>query len=249
MDNFNNKRAGFTQPFQSGAQQEAERAGFTLLELMVVVAIFTIVIGASYALLSSGRTGWYIGDAKIELQENLRQAMDAMVSELSESVFTKVIIGQGGGSVTFQTPVQAGNNGSWEDTDSDKKPDFYLKDTWDSVKKRVRWGAYLRGEDYTAGITVPSTGGVGWVVLREGRWVSFLLQGDKLIRRVLRGALDSSRTVIMEDFSLADNIQGLSFVRISNDVIEINITARKLTIERHPVIYSLSTEVHLRSNV
>lgn len=38
------KRAGLAQPFQSGVQQEAERAGFTLLELTLTAVILTSVL-------------------------------------------------------------------------------------------------------------------------------------------------------------------------------------------------------------
>lgn len=231
MDNFNNR--GHYQLRRTPRNDEEPRAGFTLLELIVVVAIFTIIIGASYALLNAGKTGSYSGDAKIGLQEELRQAMEVIVSELSTSAFTKVTIEGSGDSIRFQAPVEVDKSGSWEDIDSDEQDDFYLENTLDS-SGNVRWGAYLRGEDHTAASSS-----------REGRWVRFLLVGDELTRRVL----DSNQTTTIEDFPLADNIQSVNFGRISNNVIRVNLQARKLTVDRHPIVYSLSTEVHLRSKV
>lgn len=212
--------------------------GITIPEVMVVMAVFVVIIFASYALMSSGSMGWHTGDTKIGLQEGTRQAMDVIVSELSKSVFTRVTIGAGGNSVTFQTPVDVdggtsqGHPEKWVDTNLDGQVDFYLEDTFDS-SGNVCWGAYLRGEDRT---TASSD--------REGRRTIFLLVGDELIRQVL----DSNKTTIIENFRLADNIENVSFIRRSNDVIEINLNANKLTVDRHPIKYSLSTKVHLRSN-
>lgn len=215
--------------------------GVTVLEIMVVVAIFIVIIGASYALMSSGRMGWYVRDTKIELQEDIRLAMDSVVSDLSGSVFTRINISAGGGYITFQTPVDENGSGSWEDTDNplDGQWDFYLEDTLDG-SGNVRWGAYLRSEDHTVDSSTLPNGP------RAGREVTFLLVGDELVRRVTDPTVVPP--TILEDYSLADDIQNLSFIRRSNDVIAITIDASKLTVDRHPINYSLSTEVHLRSN-
>lgn len=214
---------------------------FTLVEVMVVIAIFTIVIGAAYALMASGRMSWYSGDARIELQEDLRQAMDVMTYELSASAPTDttgnpiVTIGGVGSFITFQVPVDENASGSWEDTDGDLQPDFYLEDTLDPLNNdNIRWGAYLRGEDRT----VPSGAGA----TRAGRWIRYILVGDELRRRIL-----SPGGGTLEDFVLAYNVQNLNFVRPASNVIVITVDARKLTIDRHPVNYSLSTTVYLKS--
>jgi prepilin-type N-terminal cleavage/methylation domain-containing protein len=214
--------------------------GFSLIEIMVVVAIFTIIIGAAYALLNSGRTGWYSGDTKIELQEDLRELADAITYELSQSAISRIAIGGGGASITFQVPVDdVGDNPpgiKMEDTNGDGKPDFYLADTlfFDMLNNdyRIRWGAYLRGENKTlAGA-------------RTGRQVRFIRVGDELRRHVLTGSN------VMENFRLGDDIQNINFsidATSSGDVVIITITGNKLTIDRHPVNYTLTTSVHLRN--
>lgn len=222
MENLNKRRRN----------DEEVGAGFTIIELMVVVAIFSIVIGASYALLNAGKTGSSTGYAKIELQEDSRRAMEVIVAELSQSIFTRVDIGAGGDSITFQAPVEVDSSGVGVDTDSDNQNDFYLENTLDA-SGNVRWGAYLAREDHSIASAE-----------REGRWVRFLLVEDELTRRVM----NSSRTVVVEDFLLTDNVQSIDFSRISNDVIRISIEARKLTDDRHPIVYTLSTEVQLRSS-
>ncbi len=211
---------------------------FTLVEIMVVIAIFTIVIGAFYAIMASGRMGWYSGDTRIELQEDLRQAMDTMTYELSASAPTDtagnpiVTIGGGGSFITFQVPVDGNASGSWEDTDGDGQDDFYLEDTLDPLNNdNIRWGAYLRGEN-----RIVASGA------RAGRRIRYILVGDELKRRIFNAA-----GTVVEDFLLADDAQNLNFVRPASNVIVITVDARKLTIGRHPINYSLSTTVYLKS--
>lgn len=214
---------------------------FTLVEVMVVIAIFTIVIGAAYALMASGRMSWYSGDARIELQEDLRQAMDVMTYELSASAPTRVDPpGAGGTSVTFQIPVDENATGSWEDTDvpPDGVADFYLEDILDA-SNNVRWGAYLRGEDHTVASNTLPFGN------RADREITFLRVGDELRRRTVDPTVVPPR--ILEDFLLADDIQNLNFVRPASNVIVITVDAGKLTIDRHPIVYTLSTTVYLKS--
>lgn len=212
--------------------------------MMVVVAIFSIVIGASYALMASGKMSWYSGDTRIELQEDLRQAVDAMTYELSQSASTDsagnpiVDISGGGSIITFQVPVDENASGSLEDIDGDAQPDFYLEDTLDPLNnENVRWGAYLRGEDRTV-----------FSGAREGRFIRYILVGDELRRRIL----GPDRATIVEDFVLADDIladdtQNPRFNRVSNDVILITANAAKPTIGGRPIIFSLSTTVYLKS--
>ena len=210
-----------------------KKSGFTLIEIMVVMAIFMIVISASYALLTSGRISWYSGDAKIQLQEDLRQSMDYMSSEISESAPTKLIVG--GSSITFQVPVDENGSGSWQDTDTDGQNDYYLERTLDN-SGAINWGAYLRREDKTA---ASSSQGFG---LRTGRSVAFLLSQTNLIRRVTDGS-----GLIIEDFRLANGINSITFTRTAENVVTIRIAGRKVALDLRPMLYDLETSVYLRN--
>ena len=57
----------------SGAQ-----AGFTILEMVVAVAIFTIVVGAIYALLEVGRSDAFRTGQRAEMLQNARVALNTM---------------------------------------------------------------------------------------------------------------------------------------------------------------------------
>jgi len=206
---------------------------FTLIEVMVVAFIFTIVIGASYALMNSGRVGWNSGNTKIELQEDMRDAMNEMVEDLSDSAPLQSLIGAGGTSITFQVPVDQNGTGTWEDIDGDGAVDFYFQDTLDATGN-IRWGAYLRRED-------ASVAGI-----RQGRSIVYLLVAvvgnTELRRRVVTAA-----GVVLEDIAIANDIQALTFTRTANDVITINMTGNKVTDDRFPINYNLTTSVFLKN--
>ena len=53
-------------------------SGFSLLELVVVVAIFTIVLGAVYGLLAVGSSDSFTTKQRVEMMQNTRVAMDTI---------------------------------------------------------------------------------------------------------------------------------------------------------------------------
>lgn len=88
--------------------------GFTLIEILIVVAIFSVVMTFIYSIMASGRSSWYTADTAIYVQQQARQALDVMAKELRQSS-TSVISGVPADdvnytSITFRIP---------EDTDSD----------------------------------------------------------------------------------------------------------------------------------
>ncbi|NQT96076.1 MAG: prepilin-type N-terminal cleavage/methylation domain-containing protein [Candidatus Omnitrophica bacterium] len=207
---------------------------FTLIEVAVVLFIFTIVVGASYALMNSGRIGWNSGTTKIELQEDIRQAMDEVIADLSESSPLRSVIGAGGASVTFQMPVDQNGTGTWEDADGDATLDFYLQNTLDATGN-IRWGAYLRRENASVAGT------------RTGRSAIYLLVATATNTEIRRRVVNSAG-VIIEDIAICDDIQALNFTRTSNDVITATITGNKVTNDQYPINYSVTTAVYLRNS-
>ncbi len=59
--------------------------GFSLVEVLVTVLIFTLVAGASYMALNSGMRSWRVNNRRVELQQELRKAMDWMSEDLRQS--------------------------------------------------------------------------------------------------------------------------------------------------------------------
>lgn len=56
--------------------------GFSLVELLTVMFIFSLILIAIFAVLAAGRRSWQIGSAQIQVQQEARRAMDSMIQEL-----------------------------------------------------------------------------------------------------------------------------------------------------------------------
>ncbi|MBI3323988.1 MAG: type II secretion system protein [Candidatus Omnitrophica bacterium] len=79
--------------------------GFTLLELLVSVTIFTGLLGALLLSFMIGRTSFLSADAYIEVQQEARRGIDAMVTELREAGDIKTAAGIASGTLTFRTAL------------------------------------------------------------------------------------------------------------------------------------------------
>jgi type II secretory pathway pseudopilin PulG len=86
--------------------------GFTLFEIVIVIILFLIISLALFGILSAGRESWYTASAQIELQQEARRAMDAVVKQLRETGSTHVSITGGDNNIiTFQIPVDVNGDG------------------------------------------------------------------------------------------------------------------------------------------
>lgn len=75
------------------------RRGMTMAEILISAAIFSVVLAACYVLLMAGSDSWETNEVKIELQQDLRKAVDWITQDLRQA-----------GSVSI-TNVPA--NGTW----------------------------------------------------------------------------------------------------------------------------------------
>ena len=93
--------------------------GLTLVELMIVLLIFSIILGAIFAIMNVSRTSWQTGNVQVEMQQETRKGMDRMLSELRQSgqtVITGVPAnGASYSSVTFQIPEDSDSDGDVTD--------------------------------------------------------------------------------------------------------------------------------------
>ncbi len=81
--------------------------GFTLLELMVVIAIFLIITSCIFAVLITGKRAWNISETQVDINSEARKALQRMTQELSltsPSRFTITSISADEDNLTFQTP-------------------------------------------------------------------------------------------------------------------------------------------------
>ncbi|MBU1043757.1 MAG: prepilin-type N-terminal cleavage/methylation domain-containing protein [Candidatus Omnitrophica bacterium] len=93
--------------------------GFTLVELMVVAAIFTGIVLAIFGILSSGRRAWLTSEVQIDVHSFTRQIMNMITTELSESAPGRVTIinfAPNEDRIIFQTPASfSGGVVTWSD--------------------------------------------------------------------------------------------------------------------------------------
>lgn len=59
--------------------------GFTLIEAVIVMGLFSVLMGGASLVLFSGRSVWTTIDTQIQLQENLRNAVERVSKELKET--------------------------------------------------------------------------------------------------------------------------------------------------------------------
>jgi prepilin-type N-terminal cleavage/methylation domain-containing protein len=62
-----------------------QHSGFTLVETMIVVAILSFLIAATYGIFLSGQSIWNRTDTSIELDEQLTKAANRVTAELRQS--------------------------------------------------------------------------------------------------------------------------------------------------------------------
>lgn len=88
--------------------------GLTLVELISVILILSIICAAIFSVLVICRRAWQIATTQLELQQNVRQAMERMARELNQSRASRINNVPADGvtypNISFQIP---------EDIDSD----------------------------------------------------------------------------------------------------------------------------------
>ena len=80
-------------------QYKYNQKGFSLIEMMVVVAILGLIILGLVAFFTGGARSWISGQSQLEAQRNARQAMDIMVREIREG--DSIVSGSNATSVTI----------------------------------------------------------------------------------------------------------------------------------------------------
>jgi prepilin-type N-terminal cleavage/methylation domain-containing protein len=60
--------------------------GFTLAELLVVVALLGLVMGAIFTLQRQGQLAYLVGAARVEVQQNARLGLDTMLNDLRSAL-------------------------------------------------------------------------------------------------------------------------------------------------------------------
>ena len=84
--------------------------GFTLIELMIVLLIFSIILGSIFAVMTMGNKAWQSGNVQVEIQQETRKGMDSMLKELRQSSLGQITVAAN--TVTFRIPQSVNNSGN-----------------------------------------------------------------------------------------------------------------------------------------
>ena len=67
-----------------------ENSGYTLVEALITVLLFSIILGACVMVLLTGTDSWQVNNTLVEVQQDLRKAEDWMKEDLVEAGTTTI---------------------------------------------------------------------------------------------------------------------------------------------------------------
>lgn len=92
-------------------RKRGAQRGMTLIEVMVSVAIFTVVMGVLFGIATSIGDTAIIQNEKVTANQQVRQAMSRMTREIRQATRSG-IQGLPGPSITYQVPLDVDGNGT-----------------------------------------------------------------------------------------------------------------------------------------
>lgn len=210
------------------------RSGFTLIETILVVAILSFLIAATYGAFLSGQSIWSRTDNAIELDENLGRAIDRIVPELrqtghdSKGIFQISIdshTGVGGSDIfRFSIPVICESGGN---------PVNAVGDT-------AHWGAPLTW-GCTKASCMDENNNCDTV---EYKFVEYRLnEQHNIVRRVL----DFGMNVVREDIVSEDIVNMHLEPNFDQRMLTLKLTAQKIIGRNQNLTQELETKIRLRN--
>lgn len=208
--------------------------GFNIIELMIVTFVLVAIIGGSFSLLQSGQSAWFTAEANMTLEDSLRQAINRVVAELSESgedengvMQVDIANGTGvGGSdiIKFSIPVVCQNNVSVMDASGDVA-------YW---RAPLTWGC-------TASTCMDADNDCGTV---DYKFIEYrLLAGNLLARRVL----DAADAEVRQDV-IARNISDFQAAfSVDQKVVTVTLAAQTTSAMNRDMTASKDINVRLRN--
>jgi len=116
--------------------------GFTLLETVVTVLIFTFIIGGMYGVLNLARTNYDTNLVSLNLQRQARQGMSWLSRETRQASWASINItppdANNNNSITFNTPDANGVNYSVTKTQVSGQTLWQLKRTYPAGSVKIR---------------------------------------------------------------------------------------------------------------
>lgn len=208
--------------------------GLSLVEVLVVLLIFTILGGGLMVVLNTGQRTWFNADTQIELQQSMRKTLISLMAEIEESGIDKngvsqLVLSDGIGAngtdvVKFSVPIvcQAGSS------------------VLDASGDVAYWGAPLTW-GCTAASCMDADNNCSTL---DYKYLQYLIvNGDQLVRRVL----NSANGVVREDL-MAEGVSDLqSSVSADGRKVTVQITMQKMSVVNRLITLSSVVDVYLRN--
>ncbi len=216
------------------SNKREEKGGFTLVEMMLSIAVFLIVAAGVYTALSTGRTTWLDSDASIELQQNLRLTLEKITRELHESGFDKfgiwqVTIGDGTGTngtdtLRFSIPIICHSGDNVIDSNGDI----------------AYWGAPLTWGCTTSGCMDADDN----CFTRDYKFIQYEIDPNNQLLRII---LDTNSVAVRQDI-IARNISNFQITSsIDREIVNLQIVAQKTSGTSRVISASVAMDVYLRN--
>ena len=82
--------------------------GFTLLEILVTVLIFSFIVGGIYGVLNIARGNYDTNSVSLNLQRQARQGMNRLSREIRQAYLSSIVPGEENDTITFDRPGENG---------------------------------------------------------------------------------------------------------------------------------------------
>ncbi len=202
--------------------------GISFIEVLMVVLITAVMVGAGALALTTGRSSWFTAEAGIQVQEGLRQSLDQMTAELRQTRNANTTITVNGGvnssdNIKFSIPVicHTGDN---------------LIDTSANV---AHWGATLTWGCRTAAC-MDADNNCNTVDYANIQYE--LVAGNQLVRKVLNNI---GGTVRQDTIAL--NISKIKANLIGTQGIHIDLTALSTSVMKRAMTMTVGSDVIFRN--
>jgi prepilin-type N-terminal cleavage/methylation domain-containing protein len=207
------------------------RQGFSLVEIMVAMAISIALIAIVYGLLGNAGSLFYTADARMDLRSSIRLGMHKMVRELSQTGYNDAGVVQfsildnsgvnGSDIIRFSIPVLCSSTATYLNASGDAA-------NWGAT---TQWGC----------TTVACADTDDTCTTTEYKYIQYSMNNaGKLVRSTLDPFLAVKATQ-----TLAENITGLQFSLAGTRMLTVTLTGQKMSQVQRPLSLSASETVLL----
>jgi len=86
------------------------KKGFTVLEMLVAIAVFSMLMLCIYTIYMTGLKNYYFGSSEMHLQQQARVSIQNIMKEIRQSRYSDISINSGLNSISFKKPINIYTN-------------------------------------------------------------------------------------------------------------------------------------------